>query len=225
MNNDNNIISARKAVNDLGIKDIDGKSINVTSANQLTNEDLERFATGAAKKDYRRDSYEYKWRSEAEEKEMREERISKAKTTPENEAFKDILEGAFKKYSGSKDDKKSQYRKEENKMGNYLIPANSKKSMLILSVFTYTDLILFGSGIFITGLMLLLIRSNSFFTMVLLIMPALVTGLLVLPIPNYHNVLGFLSSFIKYLTSRRRYYWKGWCVKSVYGRDFEERKQ
>ena len=109
-------------------------------------------------------------------------------------------------------------------MGNYLIPANSKKSMLILSVFTYADLILFGSGIFTTGLLLLLIRSNSFFTMVLLIMPALLTGLMVLPIPNYHNVLGFLTSFFKYITNRRRYYWKGWCVKNVYGRDFEERR-
>ena len=41
-------------------------------------------------------------------------------------------------------------------MGNYLIPANSKKSMLILGVFNYMDLILFGSGVFTTGLLLLI---------------------------------------------------------------------
>ena len=109
-------------------------------------------------------------------------------------------------------------------MGNYLIPANSKKSMLILGVFTTTDLILFGSGVGTTGLLLLIITTSSIYEMILLILPALITGLLVMPVPNYHNVLGFLSSLIKYFSNRRRYYWKGWCVKSVYGRDFEKDK-
>ena len=109
-------------------------------------------------------------------------------------------------------------------MGNYLIPANSKKSMLILGAFTYFDILLFGTGIFVTGILLLMIKANDIFTMILLITPALLTGLLVLPIPNYHNVMGFLSSLFKYLSSRKQYYWKGWCVKNVYGRDFEERK-
>ena len=56
------------------------------------------------------------------------------------------------------------------------------------------------------------------------LLPALVTGMLVMPVPNYHNVLGFLSSLTRYLNSRKQYYWKGWCVKDVYGRDFKEDK-
>ena len=107
-------------------------------------------------------------------------------------------------------------------MNNYLIPANSKKSKLILGIFTGFDLILFGTGLFITVILLLIIKTDSFYTMVAMVMPALITGLLVLPIPNYHNVLGFMNSFFSYLGSRKQYYWKGWCVKSVYGRDFEE---
>ena len=39
----------------------------------------------------------------------------------------------------------------------FLIPANSKKSMLIFGVFTTFDLILFGSGIGVTILLLLII--------------------------------------------------------------------
>lgn len=109
-------------------------------------------------------------------------------------------------------------------MNNYLIPANSKKSMLILSIFTFSDLIMFGVGIAITLGMLLIVRTASVLGMVLILLPAVITGVLVLPIPNYHNVLGFLSSFINYITSRRQYIWKGWCVKDVYGRDFEDRK-
>lgn len=40
-------------------------------------------------------------------------------------------------------------------MNNYLIPANSKKSQLILGFFTPIDLILFGSGVGITLILLL----------------------------------------------------------------------
>ena len=109
-------------------------------------------------------------------------------------------------------------------MNNYLIPANSKKSMLILSIFTFADLVMFGTGVFITLGMLLIIKATSVLSMVLILLPAIITGVLVLPIPNYHNVLGFLTSFIHYITNRRQYFWKGWCVKDVYGRDFEERK-
>ena len=108
-------------------------------------------------------------------------------------------------------------------MNRYLIPANSKKSRLILGIFTGADLTLFGIGVFITVVLLIIIRTDNIYAMAAMIMPALLTGLLVLPVPNYHNVLGFLGSFFTYLGSRKQYYWKGWCVKSVYGRDFEEK--
>ena len=108
-------------------------------------------------------------------------------------------------------------------MNQYLIPANSKKSQLILSVFTLKDFIMFASGIVCTILLWLLIQSDNIFIMIMKLLPALVTGVLVMPIPNYHNVMGFFKSLINFYSNRRNYYWKGWCVKDVYGRDYENR--
>ena len=43
-------------------------------------------------------------------------------------------------------------------------------------------------------------------------LPALVTGFLVIPIPNYHNMLNVVLELIEFLTSQREYKWKGWCA-------------
>ena len=51
---------------------------------------------------------------------------------------------------------------------NYLIPANSKKSQLILGFFTPLDLILFGSGCGLTVLLLMLVRNADLTIMILL---------------------------------------------------------
>ena len=48
-------------------------------------------------------------------------------------------------------------------MNNYLIPANSKKSQLILGFFTPLDLGLFGTGCGLTLLLLMLVRNASAF--------------------------------------------------------------
>ena len=77
-------------------------------------------------------------------------------------------------------------------MNNYLIPANSKKSQLILGFFTPLDLILFSSGVGLTILLLMIIKTASMIEMLLILLPALVTGLLVTPVPYYHNVLQFI---------------------------------
>ena len=105
----------------------------------------------------------------------------------------------------------------------YMIPANSKKSQLIFSIFTVGDLILFGCGVLVTVVLLIIVQTDSIATMVLKMLPSLVTGALVLPIPNYHNVLGFFTSMFNYISNTKQYYWKGWCVKDVYGRDYEGR--
>lgn len=96
-------------------------------------------------------------------------------------------------------------------MNNYLIPANSKKSQLILGFFRGIDLILFGSGVGITLILLLTIQSANMGVMLLILAPALITGFLVMPVPNYHNVLQFIVNVYTYFSERRRYYWKGWC--------------
>lgn len=96
-------------------------------------------------------------------------------------------------------------------MNNYLIPANSKKSQLILGFFNMVDLILFGSGVGVTLILLLTIQSTDVVVMLLILAPALITGFLVMPVPNYHNVLQFIVNVYTFFTERRRYYWKGWC--------------
>lgn len=98
-------------------------------------------------------------------------------------------------------------------MNNYIIPANSKKSQLILGYFTMTDIILFGSGCGLTILLLLLVQNASIAQMIIILLPALITGLLVMPVMYYHNVLQFIINVFNYLFNPRRYYWRGWCVK------------
>ena len=100
---------------------------------------------------------------------------------------------------------------------DFLIPANSKKSMLIFGVFDTFDLILFGSGLGISILLLLFISPNSLLGAIVDIAPALITGFLVMPIPNYHNTRVLLTEVYSFYTRREKFIWKGWCVKDEYG--------
>lgn len=95
---------------------------------------------------------------------------------------------------------------------DYLIPANSKKSLMIFGLFTTFDLILFASGVGITLLLLVLINPSTFLGAIIDLAPALITGFLVLPIPNYHNTLNVIKEVYLFYTTRQRFIWKGWCV-------------
>ena len=95
---------------------------------------------------------------------------------------------------------------------DYLIPANSKKSLKIFGVFDLFDLILFASGIGITILLLLLISPSSLGGAIIDLAPAIITGFLVLPIPNYHNTRTIIKDIYKFYTTRQKFIWKGWCV-------------
>lgn len=96
---------------------------------------------------------------------------------------------------------------------NYLIPANSKKSQLILSFFTPVDLVIFLTGVGITIILLLLIESTNMGTMIALLSPALFATFLVAPVPNYHNVMTLLGNIYRFYTGRKKYYWRGWCAR------------
>jgi len=96
---------------------------------------------------------------------------------------------------------------------NFLIPANSKKSMLILSFFNQIDLLIFGTGVGLTFILMLAIRASDLTTSVLIMLPALIAAFLVVPVPNHHNVRTFIRNIYTYFTKRRIYYWKGWCAK------------
>lgn len=96
--------------------------------------------------------------------------------------------------------------------GNYLIPANSKKSMLLFGVFNKTDLIIFVAGIGITLLLWLLILDvSNLIQAILSIFPAGIACLLVMPVPNYHNARTILKEVWDFYMSRQKYVWKGWC--------------
>ena len=96
---------------------------------------------------------------------------------------------------------------------SYLIPANSKKSLMIFGLFYTFDLILFGTGVGITLLLLLILPIDQLPVAIIAITPALITGLLVFPVPNYHNILTVLIDLWNFVTTRQKYVWKGWCVK------------
>ena len=94
----------------------------------------------------------------------------------------------------------------------YLIPANSKKSMLILGFFNPTDLIIFGTGCVITFIFLLTIKTNTLKEALFIISPGLIGSFLVLPVPNHHNIRTFILNIYQYFSNRRSYYWRGWCM-------------
>ena len=96
--------------------------------------------------------------------------------------------------------------------GQFLIPANAKKSMLIFGLFNTMDLIIFGSGIGLSLLLLILLPVEQLLYASIALAPALITGFLVFPIPNYHNCLRFFISLYIFFTTRQKFIWKGWCA-------------
>lgn len=96
-------------------------------------------------------------------------------------------------------------------MNSYLIPANSKKSMLLFGVFNTMDLIIFGCGVGISFLLMMFLPVDQFVVAIIAILPGLISGFLVFPIPNYHNVRTVIKNAWLFYTTRQKYVWKGWC--------------
>ena len=99
-------------------------------------------------------------------------------------------------------------------MDQYLIPANANRGKLIFGFFRKIDIIIFGIGVSITLLLLLIFQNQlgTFWVAIGVLSPALITGFLVLPVPNQHNILVVLTNIYKFFfVDRRRYVWRGWC--------------
>lgn len=96
----------------------------------------------------------------------------------------------------------------------YLIPANTKRGQLILGWFRPFDLALFSSGVLISLLLLAFLQFDDVISVIIGLSPALITGFLVMPVPNYHNMLNIIVEAYEFLTNRQKYEWKGWCYKS-----------
>lgn len=106
--------------------------------------------------------------------------------------------------------------------GNYLIPANTKRGQLIFGLFREIDLIIFGVGVTISFILMLILPLENTVMAVIAVAPALVCSLLVAPVPYYHNVMMFLVDLYTFLTERQKFVWKGWCF--TYGESKTEKK-
>lgn len=95
---------------------------------------------------------------------------------------------------------------------SYLIPANSKKSKLILGLFRPIDLGIFLSGVVITLLLIMAGLTKELWQVIVTMLPAGIAAFLVMPVPNYHNMLTVITNVIKFFTGRRTYIWRGWCI-------------
>lgn len=101
-----------------------------------------------------------------------------------------------------------------------MIPANANRGKLILGYFRPVDLAVFATGIICTLILLFIMQENMGNTWLALstLIPAAIAILLVMPIPNQHNVLVLLQEIYRfYFVNRQRYVWRGWCKS--YGDD------
>lgn len=99
---------------------------------------------------------------------------------------------------------------------DYLIPANSKKGQLYFNLFKGIDLIILLAGGLLTFMSFFIIKGDGLKIIFIKLLPIMTALLLVIPIAYYHNVRVFIKELYTYLTSQRRYDWKGWCVRNAW---------
>ena len=104
-------------------------------------------------------------------------------------------------------------------MNGSLVPANTKKSLLIFGMLRPIDAIILGTGVGISITLLLILNSAGTLWLLLACVPMAIALILVLPIPNYHNTLVALQSIMRFFNERRNYIWKGWCVYNEFKDD------
>ena len=101
--------------------------------------------------------------------------------------------------------------------GNYLIPANSKRAQLILNIFRPVDFWIAVGGVIATIVLFIIIKPESLVSAIITLLPLLTCAFLVMPIPNYHNMLCVLINVYNfYFVERQQFKWKGWCVKDEF---------
>ena len=97
---------------------------------------------------------------------------------------------------------------------DYLVPANTKRSTLIAGFMRpFPDLLIAGVGTIISIIALMITSTVGMWATLLSLVPLLVSWFLVLPIPNYHNTLCVIQSAISFCQKRKKYIWRGWCMK------------
>ena len=95
---------------------------------------------------------------------------------------------------------------------NYLIPANAKRGQYIFGIFRPQDLVIFGIGLLATIILVMFMPMDQTWAAIVAVAPVLICALLVAPVAYYHNVLQLLIEIYQFFSSRRTYFWKGWCI-------------
>ena len=102
----------------------------------------------------------------------------------------------------------------------YLVPANTKRANLIGGFLRpMPDLIIAGVGTVVSIAALMITSTMGMMATIISLIPLLLSWLLVLPIPNYHNTLCVIQSIIDFYNRRKKYIWRGWCMKYEYEKD------
>lgn len=101
--------------------------------------------------------------------------------------------------------------------GQYLIAANSKRGQLIFNIFRPIDLGIACIGGTITLILFLIVQPQSLLPGIITLLPLLICAFLVMPIPNYHNVLCVLQNIYKFfIKDKNELTWRGWCAKDEF---------
>lgn len=102
-------------------------------------------------------------------------------------------------------------------MNGSLVPANTKKSILVFGMFRpLPDLLILGIGVAMTVLLLLIFGNSSTGILIVACIPMLIGLVLVLPIPNYHNTLCVIQSILEFYNGRKKFIWRGWCIRDEF---------
>ncbi|OKZ80251.1 MAG: hypothetical protein BHW07_03705 [Clostridium sp. CAG_433_25_7] len=65
-------------------------------------------------------------------------------------------------------------------------------------------------------MLLISISPETLKAAIICLLPLFISAFLVVPIPNYHNVLTLIKEMIDFFYGRRNYKWEGWCYKNEY---------
>jgi len=101
---------------------------------------------------------------------------------------------------------------------DYLIPANTKRSALILGLFKPSDLWILAGGLIVSLFMFVLLKNDTVFAIAMKLAPIGLAVLLVMPVPHRHNVAKFIMILIEYylIDTQKEFKWRGWCARSEF---------
>lgn len=96
----------------------------------------------------------------------------------------------------------------------YLIAANTKRGQLIFNIFRPIDFWIALGGLIVTIALFFFLSPSTLLTAVITLLPLAVCSFLVIPIPNYHNIMCVLGNIYRfYFVERQQFKWRGWCAK------------